>query len=144
MSDPTWKKLREKYWIYNWLSFKNIFKKSTEHNDLTKKIITFFYNQSNNVADSCIQGHSLWWALSFFFFSSFSFCNLSNSASYIISWIRYFSRRIRSRRSLGRSGIRYAIRVFMAKTICCGNRVRSWCKLNPICSEMCQWTRLLN
>lgn len=72
-----------------------------------------------------VQGHSLWWALSFFFFffSFFSFCSLSSSASYIISWIRYFSLRILSRRSLGRSGIRYAIRVLMAKTICCKNGV---------------------
>lgn len=70
------------------------------------------------VTSWCVQGHSLWWARTFFFWF-FSFCSLSSSASYIISWIRYFSRRIRSRRSLGRSGIRYAIRVLTAKTMCC-------------------------
>lgn len=52
------------------------------------------------------QGHSLWGAFPFFLRSLRSFCRRSSSASYIISWIRYFSLLMRSRRSFGRSGIR--------------------------------------
>lgn len=51
-------------------------------------------------------GHSLWCAFPFFFLSFRSFWRRSSSASYIISWIRYFSLLIRSLRSFGRSGIR--------------------------------------